>query len=73
MENYIVMIIGILLLIVAIIWMLIGKASTGPFLILAAFSGAMIEDGIHRIRKKKGMELLIENLMMRFRRVWNIP
>lgn len=53
MENYIVIIIGILLLIVAIIWMIIGKASTGPFLILAAFSGAMIEDGIHRIRKKK--------------------
>ena len=54
MENYIVMIIGILLLLVAIIWMLIEKASTGAFLILAAFSGAIIEDGICRIRKKKG-------------------
>ena len=53
MKNYILMIIGILLLIVAIIWMLIVKASTGPFLILAAFSGVLIEEGIHRIRKKK--------------------
>lgn len=52
MKKYSVLIIGIILLILSVVWMMFIKASTGPFLSLGALSGAVIGDGIYRLRKK---------------------
>lgn len=51
MKRYSVLIIGIVLLISSFVWMLLCGESTGPFLLLGAVSGAIIVEGIHRLRK----------------------
>lgn len=52
MKKYIVLIIGVILLILSFAWMVFSKTSTGPFLFLASASGAIIVEGIHKVRKK---------------------
>ena len=52
MKKYTVIILGILLLIISFIWMISSEASTGPFFILSATSGAIIVEGIHQVRKR---------------------
>lgn len=52
MRRYLILIFGILLLIGSFVWMVLSQHSTGPFLILGAISGAIIVEGIHRVRKK---------------------
>ena len=53
MSKYFILVIGILLLVASFIWMIIMESSTGSFLILGAVSGAVIDEGIHRIKKEK--------------------
>ncbi len=52
MKKYILLIVGIIELIVSFIWMILSRSSTGLFLVLAAISGATIEHGIEKIRKR---------------------
>jgi len=52
MKKYIVLLIGILLLVVSFVWMVASEGSTGPFLLLGGISGAVIVEGIHRLRKR---------------------
>lgn len=52
MKKFSVLLIGILCLIASFIWMVLSQSSTGPFLILGSISGAIIMEGIHRIRRK---------------------
>lgn len=51
MKKCRILIIGILLLIISFVWMLIAKASTGPFLILAGISGLVTVKGIDELKK----------------------
>lgn len=53
MKKYTVLIIGIVLLIVSFIWMIISRSSTGLFLILGGAGGAVITEGVFRIKKTK--------------------
>ncbi len=50
MRKYVLLMIGIICLIGSFIWMCASKQSTGPFLILGAVSGAIIVEGIARLK-----------------------
>lgn len=53
MRQYMLLIIGIILLSVAFVWMVIAQSSTGPFLVLGSISAVVIVEGIYRIKNKK--------------------
>lgn len=53
MKKYIILLIGVLCLIGSFIWMILSQASTGPFLILGSIGGAIICEGIHRLKTSK--------------------
>ncbi len=56
MKTYIVTIIGIVSVVASFVWMVLSKASTGLFLVLAAISVVIIEEEIDRIKKEKNDE-----------------
>ncbi len=51
MKKYTVLIIGIVLFIASFIWMILSQSSTGPFLLLASVSGALIFEGVQRVKR----------------------
>lgn len=53
MKKYMVLLIGILFLVVSFIWMVLLGESTGPFWVLSAIGGAIMVEGIHRLRKRR--------------------
>jgi multisubunit Na+/H+ antiporter MnhE subunit len=52
MKKYSILLIGIFCMIASFIWMVLSQSATGPFLILGSISGAIIMEGIHRIKDK---------------------
>ena len=61
MRKYSILLIGILCLLASLIWMVLSQSSTGPFLILAAISGALIIEGAAAM-KSATVEQLIKEL-----------